>query len=112
MGSVPSCCAKSEARLHRSESELGGRSVVFSEVMNHLESPQCTFANDVSCHSPSDQLGVCNRWSVQAQSGACASNVSSSSAVSFRKGVTPGLPFRRPAQTVAALIHRAHPAAE
>jgi hypothetical protein len=33
-------------------------------------------------------------------------------AVTFRKGVTPGLPFRRPAQTVAALDHRAHPAAD
>ena len=32
--------------------------------------------------------------------------------VTFRKGVTPGLPFRRPAQTVAALDHRAHPAAD
>ena len=26
-------------------------------------------------------------------------------AVTFRKGVTPGLPFRRPASTVAALVH-------
>jgi len=25
--------------------------------------------------------------------------------VSFRKGVTPGLPFRPPASTVAALVH-------
>jgi len=26
-------------------------------------------------------------------------------AVTFRKGVTPGLPFRRPASTVAAVLH-------
>jgi hypothetical protein len=26
-------------------------------------------------------------------------------AVTFRKGVTPGLPFRRPASRVAALVH-------
>jgi hypothetical protein len=32
--------------------------------------------------------------------------------VTFRKGVTPRLPFRRPAQTVAALVDRAHPGAD
>ena len=32
--------------------------------------------------------------------------------VTFRKGVTPGLPFRPPASTVAALVHRVHLAAD
>ena len=33
-------------------------------------------------------------------------------AVTFRKGVTPGLPFRRPALTEAAVVHRVHRAAD
>jgi hypothetical protein len=32
--------------------------------------------------------------------------------VTFRKVVTPGLPFRRPASTVAALVHWAHLSAD
>ncbi|WP_255479256.1 cephalosporin hydroxylase family protein [Synechococcus sp. RS9909] len=31
--------------------------------------------------------------------------IEGSSTVTFRKGVTPGLPFRPPASTVAALVH-------